>query len=130
MNYQTNAIILDGFGAEETKGSHKRDIQEELAHWEKLGQRLKQLDACPPSSVEFTAREGSLQPPEDSANVLAVINGVLDAEEDTISTYQDLVDAAEESDDPVIEDFTISILAEKEAHRSEFRGFQKSIKND
>lgn len=130
MNYQTNAIILDGVRAEEIKESLKKDIQEELAHSEKLGQRLKQLDARPPSSMEFTARQESLQPPEDSTNVLAVINGVLDAEEDAISTYRDLVDAAEEADDPVTEDLAVSILAEEEAHRTEFRGFQKEYQNE
>ena len=130
MNYQTNAIILDGVRAEEIKESLKHDIQEELTHSEKLGQRLKQLDARPPSSMEFTARQESLQPPEDSTNVLAVINGVLDAEEDAISTYRDLIDAAEEADDPVTEDLAVSILAEEEAHRTEFLGFQKEYQND
>lgn len=130
MNYQTNAIILDGVRAEEIKGSLKKDVQEELGHSERLGQRLKQLDARPPSSMEFTARQDSLQPPENSTDVLAVINGVLDAEEDAISLYRDLIDAAEEADDPVTEDLAVSILAEEEAHRTEFRGFQKEYQTD
>ncbi|TKX82583.1 rubrerythrin, partial [Halorubrum sp. SS5] len=71
---------------------------------EQLGQRLKQLDARPPGSAEFTAGQESLQPPEDSTDVLAVINGVLDAEEDAIATYRELIDAAEAADDPVTED--------------------------
>jgi len=47
MNYQTNAIVLDGVRAEEIKESLKQDVQEELGHAEQLGQRLKQLDARP-----------------------------------------------------------------------------------
>ncbi|MFO7926467.1 MAG: ferritin-like domain-containing protein [Halobacteriota archaeon] len=125
MNYQTNAIVLDGVRAEEIKESLQQDIQEELSHAEQLGQRLKQLGARPPSSMEFTARQESLQPPADSTDVLAVINGVLDAEEDAIRTYRDLVDAAEEADDPVTEDLAVTILADEEAHRTEFRGFEK-----
>jgi len=60
MNYQTNAIVLDGVRAEEIKESLKADIQEELGHAEQLGQRLKQLDARPPGSAEFVARQESL----------------------------------------------------------------------
>ncbi|WP_418286277.1 ferritin-like domain-containing protein [Halorubrum sp. DTA46] len=130
MNYQTNAIVLDGVRAEEIKESLKKDVQEELGHAEQLGQRLKQLDARPPGSAEFTARQDSLQPPEDSTDVLSVINGVLDAEEGAIATYRDLIDAAEDADDPVTEDLAVTLLSDEEAHRTEFRGFQKEYPLD
>jgi bacterioferritin len=125
MNYQTNAIVLDGVRAEEIKESLQQDIQEELAHAEQLGQRLKQLDARPPGSAEFVARQDSLQPPEDSTDVLSVIRGVIDAEDGAIETYRALVDAAEDANDPVTEDLAVTILADEEAHRTEFRGFEK-----
>ena len=130
MNYQTNAIVLDGVRAEEIKESLKQDVQEELGHAEQLGQRLKQLGARPPGSAEFTAGQESLQPPADSTDVLAVINGVLDAEEDAIATYRDLIDAAEDADDPVTEDLAVTLLSDEEAHRTEFRGFQKEYQRD
>ena len=130
MNYQTNAIVLDGVRAEEIKESLQQDIQEELNHANQLGQRLKQLDARPPGSAEFSSRQDSLQPPEDSTNVISVIRGVLDAEEDAIETYRNLVDAAEEANDPVTEDLAVTILADEEAHRTEFRGFEKEYQNE
>ena len=130
MNYQKNAIVLDGVRAEEIKESLKQDVQEELGHAEQLGQRLKQLDARPPGSAEFTASQESLQPPEDSTDVLAVINGVLDAEEDAIATYRELIDAAEAADDPVTEDLAVTLLSDEEAHRTEFKGFLKEYRND
>jgi bacterioferritin len=130
MNYQTNAIVLDGVRAEEIKESLEADIQEELGHAGQLGQRLKQLGARPPGSGEFTARQDSLQPPEDSTDVLAVIRGVLDAEEDAIDTYRSLITAAEEADDPVTEDLAVTILADEEAHRTEFRGFEKEYQSN
>lgn len=125
MNYLTNSIVLDGVRAEEIKESLQTDIQEELNHAELLGQRLKQLDERPPGSAEFTANQHSLQPPEDSTDVLSVINGVLDAEEDAIATYRSLINAAREADDPVTEDLAVTVLADEEAHRTEFRGFKK-----
>ncbi|EJN59656.1 bacterioferritin [Halogranum rubrum] len=125
MNYMTNSIILDGIHAEEIKESLQADIQEELNHAQMIGQRLKQLDERPPGSAEFQANQDSLQPPEDSTDVLSVINGVLDAEEDAIETYRAIIDAAEEAGDPVTEDLAVGNLADEEAHRTEFRGFKK-----
>ena len=129
MNYQTNAIVLDGVRAEEIKESLKADIQEELGHAEQLGQRLKQLEAQPPGSAEFVPSQESLQPPEDSTDVLSVIEGVIDAENDAIGTYRDLIDAAEAANDPVTEDLAVTLLGDEEAHRTEFRGFRKEYKS-
>jgi bacterioferritin len=130
MNYQTNAIVLDGVRAEEIKESLQQDIQEELTHAEQLGQRLKQLDARPPGSADFVARQDSLQPPADSTDVLSVIGGVLDAEQDAIETYRALIEAAEAANDPVTEDLAVTILADEEAHRTEFRGFEKEYRTE
>jgi bacterioferritin len=130
MNYLTNSIVLDGVRAEEIKDSLQTDIQEELGHAEMLGERLKQLDARPPASGGFEANQPSLQPPEDSTDVLAVIDGVLDAEEDAIDTYRALIDAAEAADDPVTEDLAVTVLADEEAHRTEFRGFRKEYRQE
>ncbi|MFC4247900.1 ferritin-like domain-containing protein [Natribaculum luteum] len=130
MNYQTLSIVLDGIHAEEIKESLKADVQEELGHAEQLGQRLKQLDARPPGSEEFVARQATLQPPENTTDVVAVIDGVLDAEDDAIETYRELVDAAAEANDPVSEDLAVTLLADEEAHRTEFRGFKKEYQDD
>jgi bacterioferritin len=130
MNYMSNSIVLDGVRAEEIKESLQADIQEELGHAEQLGQRLKQLNERPPGSEAFEARQESLQPPEDTTDVLAVIEGVLDAEEDAIQTYRELVKAADEADDPVTEDLAVQLLADEEAHRTEFRGFRREYRTE
>nr|WP_312912588.1 ferritin-like domain-containing protein [Natronosalvus caseinilyticus] len=130
MNYLTNAIVLDGVHAEEVKESLEADVEEELEHARMLGNRLKQLDESPPGSMEFEARQSSLQPPEDTTDVQSVIEGVLEAEEDAIDTYRALFEAAGEANDPVTEDVAVTILADEEAHRTEFRGFQKEFPND
>jgi bacterioferritin len=125
MNYLTNSVVLDGVSAEEVKESLATDIQEELDHAEMIGQRLKQIDERPPASYDFEAHQESLQPPEKSTDVLSVIDGVLDAEEDAIETYRSLVNAARDADDPVTEDLAVTILSDEEAHRTEFRGFKR-----
>lgn len=130
INYQTNSIVLDGVRAQEIKESLEGDIQEELGHAALLGQRLKQLGARPPGSAEFAAKQESLQPPGDSTDVLAVIQGVLDAEEGAIATYRRLVDLARAANDPVTEDLAVEVLADEEAHRTEFRGFETEYRRD
>ncbi|MFC6766184.1 ferritin-like domain-containing protein [Natrinema soli] len=130
MNYLTNSIVLDGVSAEEVKQSLEADVQEELNHAQMLGNRLKQLDERPPASADFEARQESLQPPEDSTDVVSVIDGVLDAEEDAIQMYRDLISAATDADDPVTEDLAVTILSDEEAHRTEFRGFRREYKQD
>lgn len=130
MNYMTNSIVLDGVRAEEIKESLQADIQEELNHAQQVGDRLKQLDARPPGSGEFEMRQESLQPPEDSTDVMTVIDGVLDAEEDAIATYRSLIRATREADDPVTEDLAIALLGDEESHRTEFRGFRKEYQRD
>ncbi|GAD51367.1 rubrerythrin [Halarchaeum acidiphilum MH1-52-1] len=125
MNYMSNSIVLDGVRAEEIKESLQTDIQEELGHAEELGNRLKQLEEAPPGSGAFEATQDTLQPPADTTDVLSVIEGVLDAENDAIDTYRALVHAAADADDPVTEDLATTILADEEAHRTEFRGYRK-----
>ncbi|GGJ12578.1 bacterioferritin [Halobellus salinus] len=130
MNYMTNSIVLDGVRAEEIKESLQQEVQEELGHAEQLGNRLKQLDENPPGSTAFEATQTSLQPPEDTTDVLSVIDGVLDAEEGAIETYRALISAAEEADDPVTEDLAVTLLADEEAHRTEFRGYRKEYSRE
>lgn len=130
MNYMSNSIVLDGVRAEEIKESLDQDIQEELTHARQLGERLKQLDDAPPGSMAFEASQESLQPPADTTDVLAVIDGVIEAEEDAIETYRSLIHAAEAADDPVTEDLAVTLLADEEAHRTEFRGYRKEYRKD
>ncbi|APW97899.1 rubrerythrin [Halobiforma lacisalsi AJ5] len=130
MNYLSNAIVLDGIHAEEVKASLEADIQEELDHARMIGERLKQLDESPPGSESFDAQQSNLQPPADTTDVQSVIDGVLEAEEDAIETYRSLAAAADDANDPVTEDVAVTLLADEEAHRTEFRGFQKEFPMD
>lgn len=130
MNYLTNSIILEGVRAEEIKESLKADIQEELNHAEMLGERLKQLGERPPASKGFKMEQKSLQPPEDSTDVLSVIDGVIEAEKEAISIYKSIINVSNEIDDPVTEDLAVTILTDEEAHKTEFIGYRKEYKKD
>jgi bacterioferritin len=126
MNYLTNSVVLEGVSAEAVKESLRTDAtQEELQHAEQLGDRLKELDARPPASFDFNAKQDDLQPPDDPGDILEVIDGVIKYENDAISTYRSLMEAAQDANDPVTEDLAIEILGDEEAHLTEFKSFRR-----
>lgn len=92
---------------------------------EQIEQRLKGLDAQPLASFEFEPEHEALRPPEDTADALSVIDGVIEYEEDAIDTYRSLIEAAGEANDLVTESFALDILSDEKSHQSEFCSFRK-----
>src|SRR6476620_4256574 len=88
QNYLANSVDLDGVRAEEIKKSLAADIQEELGHANILAKRIKVLEGRVPGSLELDRNQKTLQPPEDSTDVISVIRGVITAEESAISQYE------------------------------------------
>ncbi|EMA35476.1 ferritin-like domain-containing protein, partial [Halococcus hamelinensis] len=120
INYQTDAIAIEGVTAEEVAEGLRADVEEELGHAETLGERITQLGGQPKGSFEMEMGQESLQPPEDTTDVLSVIDGVIEAEQGAVETYRDLIEAAEAADDPVTEDLAVTLLSDEESHRAEF----------
>src|SRR3954470_20411188 len=65
MSYITNAINPDGVRAQEIVESLQADIQEELGHAQQFAQRIKELYGVVPGSLEFSAEQSYLQPPDE-----------------------------------------------------------------
>ncbi len=129
MNYLANSIYLEGVRAEEIKQELQQDLNEELTHAEELGRRLKQLEETPPSSYGFEPTQDSLQLTEDPTDVRSVIDGVIEAEQEAIELYRELIDAADNAGDPVTEDIAVGILREEESHLTLFKGFRREYEN-
>ncbi len=127
MNYIANSINLDGVRAEEIKKSLQADIAEEITHAQTLAKRIKEIDGVVPGSFDFKAEQKYLQPPKDSTDVVSVIEGVLKAEEGAIAQYNKIIKLCE-GVDYVTQDLVISLLAQEESHKIEFRGFLKEYK--
>jgi len=87
QNYLSNSVNLEGVRAEEIKKALAGDITEELTHAQTLAKRIKELGGHVPGSMEFKPEQKSLQPPADTTDVVTVIKGVIEAEEDSIKTY-------------------------------------------
>jgi bacterioferritin len=124
VNYLANSTNLDGVRAEEIKKSLAADVTEELNHASQLADRIKTIDGRIPGSKSFQAVQESLQPPEDSTDVVTVIKGVIDAEEAAIAQYGKIIRLCD-GFDYVSQDLCITLLADEQHHRREFIGFLK-----
>jgi bacterioferritin len=124
MSYIANSINLDGVRAEEIKKSLSADITAEIGHAQEFGRRIKELYGRVPGSMEFRAEQRSLQPPAETTDVVAVIRGVIEAEQGAIDHYTNVIRACE-GVDYVTADMVTTILADEEGHLREFEGFLK-----
>ena len=122
MSYITNSINPDGVRAQEIIESLKADVQEELGHAQEFANRIKELYGVVPGSLEFTAEQSYLQPPEQQTDIVHVIKGVIEAESGAIEHYNKIIEFTEEID-PVTNDMVIAILRDEEGHRRLFEGF-------
>ena len=124
LNYLANSLDMEGVRAESIKQALATDIQEELMHAQKLGNRIKQLGGSIPGSLSLTMTQKTLQPPADTTDVVGVIRGVLKAEEEAISQYR-LLTKQTDGEDYVTQDLAITIMGDEEGHRQTFQGFLK-----
>jgi bacterioferritin len=122
MSYLANSINPDGVRAQEIIESLKADVQEELGHAQKFGERIKELYGVVPGSMEFTPEQKYLQPPNEQTDIVHVVKGVIEAETGAIEHYNDIVEFTDEID-PVTNDMVIAILADEEGHKRLFEGF-------
>ncbi len=122
MSYITNSINPDGVRAQEIIESLNTDIQEELGHAQQFARRIKDLYGTVPGSLEFSAEQDYLQPPEHQTDVVHVIKGVIEAETGAIEHYNHVIEFTEGLD-PVTNDMVIAILHDEEGHRRLFEGY-------
>jgi bacterioferritin len=122
MSYIANSVNPDGVRAQEIIESLTEDIQEELGHAQQFAARIKELYGVVPGSLDFTAEQSYLQPPEHQTDIVHVIKGVIEAETGAIEHYNTIIRATEEID-PVTQDMVIAILRDEEGHRRLFEGY-------
>src|SRR6266508_4607562 len=88
MSYIANSVNPDGVRAQEIVESLNTDIQEELGHAQQFAARIKELYGVVPGSLDFSAEQSYLQPPEHQTDIVHVIKGVIEAETGAIEHYK------------------------------------------
>jgi bacterioferritin len=122
MSYIANSINPDGVRAQEIIESLQQDITEELGHAQQFAARIKELYGVVPGSLDFTAEQSYLQPPEHQTDIVHVIKGVIEAETGAIEHYNRII-AFTDDLDLVTQDMVIAILRDEEGHRRLFEGY-------
>ena len=122
MSYIANSVNPDGVRAQEIIESLQEDIQEELGHAQQFASRIKELYGVVPGSLEFSAEQSYLQPPEHQTDIVHVIKGVIEAETGAIEHYNHIIEVTD-GRDFVTQDMVIAILRDEEGHRRLFEGY-------
>jgi len=122
MSYLANSVNPDGVRAQEIVESLAQDVQEELGHATQFANRIKELYGVVPGSLDFTAEQSYLQPPEHQTDIVHVIRGVIEAETGAIEHYNRIIELTD-GVDWVTQDMVIAILRDEEGHRRLFEGY-------
>ena len=129
MSYIANSTNPDGVRAQEIIEALEEDIQEELGHAQQFARRIKELYGVVPGSMEFSAEQAYLQPPDRQTDIVHVIKGVIEAESGAIDHSSKIVEQTEEID-PVTQDMVIDILHDEQGHRRLFEGFLREYEKE
>lgn len=122
INYLANSVYLDGVRADVVKRSLAAEVTAELGHATLLANRIKILGGSVPGSIDLAWTQESLQPPTDSTDVVAVVRGVIEAEQSAIEAYRRIIKACE-GDDYVTQDLAITILGDEQEHLRLYQGY-------
>ena len=122
MSYIANSVNPDGVRAQEIIESLQEDVQEELGHAQQFASRIKELYGVVPGSLDFTAEQSYLQPPDHQTDIVHVIKGVIEAETGAIDHYNHIIEVTD-GVDFVTQDMVIDILRDEEGHRRLFEGY-------
>ncbi len=126
MSYIANSVNPDGVKAQEVIESLEEDVQEELDHAQQFAERIKELWGTVPGSMQFSAEQTFLQPPEKSTDVVSVVKGVIEAEKGAIEHYSRIVEFCDDFD-LVTQDMVIAIQRDEEGHLRLFEGFLREF---
>ena len=129
MSYIANSVNPDGLRAQEVVEALAEDIQEELGHARRFGERIKELYGVVPGSLDFQAEQSYLQPPDRQTDIVHVIRGVIEAETGAIAHYNRIIETTD-GVDWVTQDMVIDILRDEEGHRRLFEGFLRECEAD
>jgi bacterioferritin len=124
QNYLAASVNLDGVRSDVIKKALAGDIATEIAHAQQLAARIKTIGGLVPGSLALPRGQKFLQPKKDTTDIVAVIKGVIAAEEAAIAQYNKIIKICD-GVDYVTQDMVIGILGGEEDHRREFIGFLK-----
>lgn len=128
LNYLANSVHLDGIRAKQIRDTLAAEVTEELAHAQTLARRIKVLHGAVPGSLDLQMSQKKLQPPKNPLDVVAVIKGVIAAEEAAVEQYQKIIEYCE-GVDLVTQDICLGLKGDEEEHLQIFQGFLAEVES-
>jgi bacterioferritin len=122
QNYLANSIDLEGADADPIRKSLEDEVALKLKHARRLAKRINVLGGRLPGSLELSRDQNLLQPPLDNMDAMAVIRGVISANEASICQYQKIIHLTEGLD-YVTQDMVIDLLSDEREIRRLFLSF-------
>jgi bacterioferritin len=116
----------DGVRAPKIVESLVQDLGEELGHARQLANRIKELSGVP-GSLEFSAEQSYVQPPEHQTDIVHGIKGVIDAESRAIEHHNPIIEATDGLD-WVTQDMVMGILRDEESRHRLFDGYLREYR--
>jgi bacterioferritin len=129
QNYIAASVNLDGVRSEVVKRALAADVMVEVGHAQQLANRIKTVGGVVPGSLSLPRDQKAMQPSDDTTDIVAVIKGVIAAEEGAISQYNKIIKICD-GRDYVSQDLCVQILSGEEDHRREFVGFLKEYEKE
>jgi bacterioferritin len=126
ISYLAASINPDGVRAREIASALRDEVDDELTHARRFGERIKELYGVVPGSMDFKPEQAYLQPPEQQTDLVHIVGGVIEAERGTIEHYNRIINETDGLD-WVTNDMTIEILHDEERHRRLFEGFMREL---
>jgi bacterioferritin len=126
ISYLAASINPDGVRAREIASAMRDEVDDELTHARRFGERIKELYGVVPGSMDFKPEQAYLQPPEQQTDLVHIVSGVIEAERGAIEHYNRIINETD-GIDWVTNDMTIEILHDEERHRRLFEGFMREL---
>lgn len=128
MSNIANSLDPDGVRAREMTRCLKRDVDEELGHARRLGDRIEQRYGVAPGWLELVG--GSyVQPPErptGPSDIVRAIRVVIETETRAIERYGRIIDLCG-GEDALTREMVANVLHDEEARRRQFETFLREF---
>lgn len=129
INYLSHSARLETFDGHDIGEELRQDVKNEQQHAQELAERIKILGGDPPQSLQVGEQfnQTSLNETGEPTNVESVIDGVIEAEEEAIKLYKEIIEEAKENTDYGTVNLAEELLREEEKHRQEFIELRNSL---
>ncbi|MGZ3185121.1 MAG: ferritin-like domain-containing protein [Telluria sp.] len=119
LRYKRHYYTVSGLGSSEIKAEFLEHAQEEMAHADRIAERIVQLNGSPDFNPAILQQRSHAEY-DESLDAQAMVRANLIAERVAIESYRQMIQAIGDKD-PTTKNMLIEILATEEEHADDMR---------